>query len=152
MAERRFTGRHAAFVFVGAFGVIIAVNALLAWSAVRTFPGLEVKNSYVASQEFDARKAAQVALGWTVSARHQGGLLILSITDDDGAPVRVASLDTVLGRATHVKDDVRPALQFDGTAYVAPIELAPGNWNIRMAATAADGTAFTQRVVLQVKG
>ena len=54
--------------FVAAFGVIIGVNLVLALSAVRTFPGLEVKNSYVASQTFDERRAAQEALGWTVSA------------------------------------------------------------------------------------
>ena len=55
MAERKFTGKHALAVFVGAFGVIIAVNLVLAYNAVKTFPGLEVKNSYVASQEFNER-------------------------------------------------------------------------------------------------
>jgi hypothetical protein len=45
--------------------VIISVNLLLAFKAVSTFPGLEVKNSYVASQGFNDRKAAQEALGWT---------------------------------------------------------------------------------------
>ncbi|SHJ59309.1 Nitrogen fixation protein FixH [Shimia gijangensis] len=152
MAEREFTGRHAAMVFVGAFGVIIAVNLLLAFSAVKTFPGLEVKNSYVASQEFDARRIAQTALGWKVAARATGGLVILSITDQEGAPVQVTSLEAILGRATHMKDDMEPAFQFDGSVYVAPAELAGGNWNIRMKATAQDGTEFTQRVVLYVKG
>lgn len=152
MAERQFTGRHAAIVFVSAFAIIIGVNLVLAFSAVKTFPGLEVKNSYVASQEFDARKAAQTALGWTVKASHTGGLLILSITDTLGKPVEVATLGAVLGRPTHVKDDMEPAFQFDGTAYVAPVELSDGNWNIRMKATADDGTEFVQRVVLHVKG
>ena len=152
MAERQFTGRHAAIVFVSAFAIIIGVNLVLAFSAVKTFPGLEVKNSYVASQEFDERKEAQTALGWTVKASHTGGLLILSITDTLGKPVEVATLDAVLGRPTHVKDDMEPAFQFDGTAYVAPVELSDGNWNIRMKATADDGTEFVQRVVLHVKG
>lgn len=152
MAERQFTGRHAAMVFVGAFGIIIAVNIALAYSAVKTFPGLEVKNSYVASQEFDERRAAQEALGWTVKAKATGGLVILTITDRTGAPVEVAELDATLGRPTHVKDDMRPDFEFDGTAYVAPAELAGGNWNIRMKARAADGTEFTQRVVFYVKG
>lgn len=150
MAEREFTGRHALIVFVSAFGVIIAVNLALAWSAVSTFPGLEVKNSYVASQEFDVRRAAQEALGWDVSARAQDGQVILSIRDAEGAPVEVARLYAVLGRATHVKDDVEPPFVFDGTAYVAPAELEPGNWNIRLSATAQDGTEFTRRVVLRV--
>ncbi|UZD90234.1 FixH family protein [Cognatishimia activa] len=149
--EKRFTGRHAAMIFVGAFAVIISVNLVLAFSAVKTFPGLEVKNSYVASQTFDDRKASQEALGWDVSAKATGGLVILSIKDANGAPVAVKSLDAVLGRATHVKDDLTPDFQFDGRAYVAPAELGDGNWNIRMKAEAFDGTAFEQRVILRVE-
>jgi len=152
MKEREFTGRHAAMVFVGAFTIIVGVNIALAVSAVWTFPGLEVNNSYVASQNFDDRRATQEALGWTVSARASGGLVILSITDATGAPVKVADLQATLGRATHVKDDLAPDFRFDGTAYVAPVELASGNWNIRMVAHAEDGTEFTQRVILHVKG
>ncbi|SFL30694.1 FixH family protein [Shimia haliotis] len=151
MSEKKFTGKHALMVFVGAFGIIIAVNLALAYNAVATFPGLEVKNSYVASQEFNAKKAEQEALGWSVDARAKGGLLILAITDSEGKPVQVSALDAVLGRATHVKDDMRPDFQFDGTAYVAREELQPGNWNIRMKATALDGSQFEQRVVLRVQ-
>jgi nitrogen fixation protein FixH len=148
MAERQLTGRHVFLIFAGAFGMIIAVNLVLAYSAVSTFPGLEVKNSYVASQEFNERKAAQEALGWEVRATHGGGVLRLTITDAEGQPVRVASLDATVGRATHVADDQRPEFHFDGRGYVAPVTLAPGNWNVRMVAEASDGTAFQQRVVL----
>ncbi|MBJ6372355.1 FixH family protein [Sedimentitalea arenosa] len=152
MAKREFTGKHAAAVFIGAFAVIIGVNLALAYSAVSTFPGLEVKNSYVASQEFDVRRDAQEALGWSVRADARDGQVILSITDTEGAPVEVAKLSAVLGRATHVKDDVEPDFAFDGTAYVAPVDLGAGNWNIRMVARADDGTEFTQRVILHVRG
>lgn len=152
MSERTFTGRHAAMVFIGAFTVIIGVNILLAYSAIKTFPGLEVKNSYVASQEFDTRRDAQEALGWQVRADATGGLVVLSITDRAGKPVEVSELKAVLGRATHVQEDVEPDFTFDGTAYVAKAELGDGNWNIRMEARAEDGTEFTQRVVLHVKG
>ena len=151
MTNREFTGRHAVMVFVGAFGVIFAVNIALAVNAVRTFPGLEVKNSYVASQQFDVRRDAQLALGWTVWADAAEGQVLLSITDVTGAPVMVQNLDATLGRATHVKDDVQPDFVFDGQRYVAPIDLGDGNWNIRMTAEADDGTQFSQRVILHVK-
>ena len=151
MRTREINGYHVFAGFALAFGVIIAVNLLLAYKAVATFPGLEVKNSYVASQEFNTRKAAQVALGWTVRADHADGQLILSITDEAGAPVAVKSLDAVLGRATIVAQDQTPDFVFDGTAYVAPVDLGAGNWNIRMKAIAFDGTEFTQRVVLHIK-
>ncbi|MDZ4134978.1 MAG: FixH family protein, partial [Paracoccaceae bacterium] len=44
MAE--LTGRKVLVITVSAFAVIIGVNLLLAYKAVSTFPGLEVKNSY----------------------------------------------------------------------------------------------------------
>ncbi|MBQ4827376.1 MULTISPECIES: FixH family protein [unclassified Leisingera] len=151
-SEREFTGKHALMLFCGAFAVIIGVNIALAVNAVKTFPGLEVKNSYVASQEFDVRRSAQEALGWSVYASSQGDQVKLEITDADGTPVEVAKLSATLGRATHVQDDQQPEFTFDGQAYVAPAELGPGNWNIRMVARAKDGTEFTQRVILHVKG
>jgi nitrogen fixation protein FixH len=144
------TGRHVVLIFVGCFSVIISVNLALAYNAVKTFPGLEVKNSYVASQHFDENRTAQEALGWSIYAQAQGGDVILSITDKAGKPVEVAGLEATLGRATHVRDDQAPDFRFDGAHYVAPAELTAGNWNLRMVATADDGTVFQQRVILHV--
>ncbi len=56
------TGFKVLMFAVAAFGTIIAVNVFMAYKAVSTFPGLEVANSYVASQTFDADRAAQEAL------------------------------------------------------------------------------------------
>lgn len=145
----RFTGWHALGVFGGAFAIIITVNLFMAYNAVSTFPGLETRNSYIASQTFDARRAAQTALGWEVEADYADGTVRLIITDADG-PVEALRLDAVLGRATHTRDDRDPAFVFDGTGYSAPAKLAPGNWNIRMNATARDGTPFQQRVPFYV--
>ena len=137
-------------LFCTMFGIIIAVNITLAVSAVRTFPGLEVKNSYVASQSFDRDRTAQQALGWTVSASALGDQISLSIIDREGQPVQVSALDATLGRATHVRDDQRPEFAFNGEAYVADAQLAPGNWNIRMVARQGDGAEFRQRVILHI--
>lgn len=152
MGQREFTGKHAAALFICAFGVIISVNIALAVNAVRTFPGLEAKNSFVASQKFDVRRKAQQSLGWSVHAEAHDGQVLLSITDAQGFPVEVTKLKATLGRATHVKDDIEPAFVFNGAAYVAPADLGAGNWNIRMVARAANGTEFTQRVILHVRG
>jgi nitrogen fixation protein FixH len=149
--ERKLTGYHVAAIFVSAFGVIISVNLLLAYNAVSSFPGVEVKNSYVASQHFDANREAQLALGWSVRADARNNEVQLSITDQDGNPVEVADLKATLGRATHVQDDQSPDFVFNGKMYVASAELAPGNWNIRMIARADNGTEFRQRVILHVR-
>ena len=144
------TGRRFFLIFAGAFFVIITVNLFLAFSAVRTFPGLEVKNSYVASQNWDEERAAQLALDWTVDAVVRNEILTLTITDADGAPVEVQSLDGIFGRATSVRDDQVPAFEFNGEAYVAPVETSGGNWNLRLEAIAPDGTEFKQRIVVLV--
>ena len=151
MSEKILTGRKVFLIFAGAFAVIIGVNLTLAFKAVSTFPGLEVRNSYVASQSFEADRTAQLALGWDVKARVADGALRLSIRDQDGQPVSVAGLTATLGRATHVAEDQVPDFSFDGSAYLAPVDLAPGNWNLRLQAVAPDGTPFRQRIVLYVK-
>ena len=145
------TGRKVFFGMAGAFGIIISVNLFLAYSAIQTFPGLEVRNSYVASQNFDADRAAQLALGWDVSADVTGGELHLFINDADGKPVEVTELNATFGRATSVRDDQTPDFFFTGTHYAAPVTTADGNWNLRMTATAQDGTQFRQRVVVLVR-
>lgn len=148
----RMTGPKVLAIMLCFFGTIIAVNLTLAWSAVSTFPGLEVQNSYVSSQNFNAELAAQQALGWDVTADLDQGELVLAITGPDGDPAQVATLDAVLGAATHVRDDQRPDFVFLDGAFRAPVDIGPGNWNIRLRATAADGTEFRQRVVLHVQG
>lgn len=148
--SKELTGRHVIFIFCGAFSIIISVNLALAFNAVSTFPGLEVKNSYVASQDFDRNRAMQQSLGWSVLAEARDGQVLLTVRDAQGAPVEVATLEATLGRATHVKDDSTPDFKFDGQRYVAPADLRPGNWNIRMVATSEDGRMFRQRVILHV--
>lgn len=150
MGEREFTGRHAAIVFIGAFSVIVGVNIVLAVSALRSFPGLEVANSYVASQEFDARRNAQAALGWTARAAFDGQDLRLSILDARGRPADVATLTATVGRRTEARDDFTPAFGFDGLAHVAPARLTAGRWDLRLTAIARDGTAFTQRLPIEM--
>ena len=150
MATKEFTGRKMLILTVSAFAVIIGVNLVLAYQAIHTFPGLEVKNSYVASQTFNRDKVAQLALGWDVSAEFAGSNIVLTVLDEYGQPVRDAVIAGTLGRATNVRDDQTPEWTFDGKAYVAPVKLAPGYWNLRLDATAADGTKFKQLLKLHV--
>lgn len=150
--SRELTGRHVAAIFGGAFAVIIAVNVALAVSAVGTFPGLVVKNSYVASQEFELRRDAQDALDWTVAARVEGGRLHLAIDGPDG-PVEPAAIKARIGRATFVAEDREPDLVWTGAGYEADLPgLAPGQWVLWLEAEAEDGTAFSQRIPLRVAG
>jgi nitrogen fixation protein FixH len=150
--EREFTGRHMLLIMVLAFGTIIIVNLTMAYNAVSTFPGLEVKNSYVASQQFDTNRDAQLALGWDVTAEVENDMLHLRILDDVGTPVQAELVSATLGRATHVRDDFAPQFFWTGKDYATPVDLAGGNWNLRLVAKAPDGTPFQQRIVIYVKG
>ncbi|MEM6634539.1 MAG: FixH family protein [Pseudomonadota bacterium] len=144
-------GRHVLATFVLCFSVIIAVNLTLAFSAIRTFPGLEVKNSYVASQAFDADRSAQLALGWEIGIAVSKDQLVLSILDDTG-PVNPLITRATLGRATHVHEDQELVFEFDGRVHRADVApLGMGNWNLRLAATAPNGTGFKQRVKFRVR-
>lgn len=149
MFGKPLTGWHVLAIFCTGFAVIIAVNLTLAFNAVATFPGLEVKNSYVASQSFDADRAAQEALGWDVSTTLSDGVLTLRFDGDHG-PVRPEILSAVLGRATHVGEDRTPDFQWTGTAFSAPVLLGSGNWNLRLEALAENGTVFKQRIAIRV--
>jgi nitrogen fixation protein FixH len=149
---RPLTGRKVLAITVSAFAVIIAVNVLMAFKAVSTFPGLEVRNSYVASQVFDAERKAQEALGWTLTEGYADGLLRLSFRDRDGLPVAVERLSVIVGRTTEAAQDQHPDFAFQNGDYVASVALEPGKWMILLEAFASDGTRFHQRLDLMVKG
>lgn len=146
------TGRKVFAMFVAFFGVIIGVNLFMAYMAVGTFPGLDVKNSYVASQSFDDDRAAQEALGWDVSVTYQDGELQVAVVDQSGQSADVAKLDAIVGRPTHVRDDQTPEFQQRQGVFKAPVTLGPGLWNLRLNATSLDGILFKQRLTFNVKG
>ena len=143
---RELTGRHVLAITLAAFGVIIAVNMVMAVKAVSTFPGLETPNSYVASQRFDRDRAAQAALGWTVTPEYDGQELTLMVRDAQGNPARIKSLSATVGRPTHVREDQTPRFIYEHGLFRAPLVLAPGIWNIHVTAQAWDGTEFRQRI------
>lgn len=146
------TGRKVLAITVSAFAVIIGVNVVMAFKAVSTFPGLEVPNSYVASQSFDAEKKAQDALGWTLAESHENGILRLAFRDRDGLPVELDRLSAVVGRTTESAQDIRPEFRRENGDYVADAPLEPGKWMILLEGFAKDGTRFHQRLDLFVKG
>ncbi|MEP1910415.1 MAG: FixH family protein [Sulfitobacter dubius] len=147
--NRPLTGWHVLAGFVGGFSIIIAVNLALAINAVRTFPGKETESSYIASQHFQADRAAQEALGWAVETDLTANALRLVVTAE-GRSVRPEILSATLGRATTVADDITPIFTWDGAAWVAPVKAGPGNWNLRIEMRAADGTPFRRRIPLRV--
>lgn len=80
----RFTGWHMTAILFAFFGVVIAVNVLMARLAVHTFSGVVVENSYDASQVFDRwldEAAREQALGWRAQiARQADGRVAVTLS------------------------------------------------------------------------
>lgn len=116
--RREFTGRDMTKVLVAGFGVVFAVNMLMATLASRSFSGVVVQNSYVASQKFngwleEARKSEE--LGW--SARLRRG-------DDQYLTLATAGVPA----GAQVSAELRRPLGKREEARLAFAEIAPGSF------------------------
>lgn len=136
--QREFTGWHMLGVIVLFFGVIIAVNLYMAFSAVGTWTGLVVENSYVASQEFNTKLAIareREAAGWDGGLSYEGGELVFSLTGADGEAIDLSAVNVAVSRPIGVEGDQDLVLSLaeDGTHRVA-VTLEPGVWNAKIAA------------------
>lgn len=90
---REFTGRHMLMIMLAFFGVIITVNVVMARFATSSWTGLVVKNSYVASQQFNEKMDAvrvQNALGWVPKLDVTGGKVTFTLADRGGNPVEMS--------------------------------------------------------------
>lgn len=151
---RELTGRKVLLIFIGAFGIIIGVNVFMAFNAVSTFPGLEVSSSYADSQDFDARREAQEALGWTaeIELDDEAGMLTLHLLDATGQPAVPAELEALLTRPTNREEDQLLDLTRDGGAFTAPVEISNGRWRLRLTGEARDGTSYRHNITFTVRG
>lgn len=127
-----FTGRHMLFIMLAFFGVIISVNVTMAVFAGKSWSGLLVKNSYVASQHFNehfARARAQAALGWEAKLEIAGGKLRYRLTDRSGTAVRLDGVTASFKRPVSTADDAEFVLTpgADG-AFEADAALGDGVW------------------------
>ncbi len=140
---RQFTGRHMLLLMLAFFGVIIIVNLTMATVASRSWTGLVVKNSYVASQAFNReleQAKLQAARGWTGAISYRDGAVVLSLTDKAGQPVILDSSVVEIGRPAYEQADHRVAMVHQGNGiYHAKGSLQPGIWQISVRGTSSQG-------------
>jgi nitrogen fixation protein FixH len=160
-ARARQSGWWYPWIFVGGMLVVIAVNAVLCFFAVDTFPGLETKDHYRKGLAYNRALAAaeiQDRLGWrmdlsfiphTQAGNQHGGELVVSFTDKDGNPLRNLSVAAALVRPTHEGFDTSIDLNHGGDGHYAGMVAMPlpGQWEARVRAR-GDGQDFrkTQRI------
>lgn len=132
-----FTGRHMAIIMAAGFGIVIAVNAVMASLAIGGFHGVVVDNSYVASQKFngwldEADKAR--ALGWRVQPERAADGHVLLRTSGVPRSIRlVAALRRPLGEKAHADLTFTPVSE---GVWRSDQAIAQGRWLIRLSADA----------------
>lgn len=137
-----FTGRHMVLVMVLFFGVIITVNMIMAWQATRSWSGLVVPNTYVASQQFNTKVAAQRAMaasGITGRLSVDGGTVTVAISHPDRGPVDVEKVVVNFLRPVGTEQDF--TLELARTApgvYSAGRDVPGGQWIAEVKATDGD--------------
>nr|WP_263624869.1 FixH family protein [Novosphingobium huizhouense] len=128
-----------AAIMVAFFGVVIAVNVLMARLATSTFGGVVVENSYVASQHFNTwldEARAEKALGWKARfERTSRGALRVVLRDAGGRALTGARVGVVAEHPLGLRDDETLTLRETAPGlYEAP--LAAGRWRLRISARA----------------
>ena len=91
-APRKFTGWHMTGILVAFFGTVMAVNFTMASFALSTFGGIQVENSYVASQNFNEwldAVAEQEKLGWDVTLEQAAGGKLRVVAQGPGEELSV---------------------------------------------------------------
>jgi nitrogen fixation protein FixH len=119
-----------AAILIAFFGVVIAVNLVMAMFATSTFGGVVVENSYVASQKYNDWLAAaqrQQKLAWTIEPALDDQRHVTIALSIDGASVSGFARHP-LGRET----DVPLSFVMKGTAARTLNALPPGRWNIHL--------------------
>jgi nitrogen fixation protein FixH len=134
---RRFTGWHMTAILVAFFGVVIAVNLVMARFAIGTFGGTVVDNSYVASQNYNRWLAAaeqQSRLGWKAKLSLNSSRRLHVQAEKSGMPIPGLTMSGVathpLGRAPSIP------LSFAASpkgGYRSQQALPKGRWKIALA-------------------
>lgn len=135
--EFKLKGWHVLLIMLSFFGVMFAVNGVFLYHAITSFPGEDVKKSYVQGLNYNdtlAQRAAQAELGWTAEAGWQDDQLIFRLRDDaDVAISNMAVIGEVRRQATRSEDH---AILFnpvgDGEYVVTDANLGPGIWVVRI--------------------
>lgn len=136
----RMRGWHVLALMLAFFSFIIAVNVTFAVIAVRSFPGEDVRRSYLQGIQYNdtlAQRREQAALGWQANASFapsaDGATLEVVLRDRDGAPIDGAIITGEIQWPTTDSFDRATTFEAQGEGrYVAHLaDLQPGRWRLR---------------------
>ncbi len=142
--RKPFTGRHMTGILVAFFGVVIAVNVLMARFAVSTFGGTVVDNSYVASQDFNRwirEGKTQQAQGWQASLGRAGSRLEVAVTQNRTPVTRGVLSGTAVHPLGRIPDMPLSFIQVGPGRYRSMQSVPAGRWRVELLLTGVGGQA-----------
>jgi nitrogen fixation protein FixH len=139
-----FTGGKVLLILAGFFGVIFAVNFLLAYDAISTFRGEVVDNPYEVGLHYDsdiAAAAAQAQRHWKVEVTLVGGLRA-TFRDSAGEPIAGLTVSGLFAAPADMQRD-RPFALREAEPGVYIGEAPPaGVWDLRLKAARGGQVLF----------
>jgi len=145
-----FTGWHMAGVMILFFGTIITVNLIMAWNATRSWSGLVVQNTYVASQEFNGKVAearAFAASGIEGALAVEAGRVVYKVVDAEGVALAADAVTAVFKRPVDEREDFSLALVPDGSGLFVSAHAVPaGQWVVDISTLREGAKVFHQTV------
>lgn len=145
-SPRELKGYHVALMMVSFFGVIIAVNVYMAVTASRSWTGLVVKNSYVASAGFNDAVATAKSLenaGWYSEFDYRDGAFTTRILNEAGLTGSIENASITVARPVSEQQDQKLSVVFENGVVVLPLNLPSGLWSFEVNAE-IDGVAYKQ--------
>ncbi len=137
--KRPITGRFVLICILSFFGVIVAVNVVMARFAVTTFGGLETASSYQAGLAFRGEEMAagqQAERHWQVQAKvgnaaGGGRSLVVQASDAAGQPLMKLEGTARLAHPANARFDTTVQLSPLGNgSYVATLDAPAGQWDL----------------------
>lgn len=152
---RPVTGRRVLVWMLAFFGLVIAVNGIMAWFAISTFRGTVVDSAYKAGQAFNAEieaARAQSARAWNVTvdvARTADGGANLRVLarDAEGHPIPATTVGARFERPSDRTLDIGIAMaeREAGIFVGASSPVASGQWDVVLSIEAQGGVPFRSR-------
>ena len=135
------------------FGTIITVNFTMAFLASKSWAGLVVKNSYVASQQYNKHLEAanlQKATGLVSEVTYRDNQLAITVRDNSGMPAVLTDGKIKIGRPVYEQaDKVLHFVSSPAEPNPVSIHLEPGVWAMEISGLVS-GTPYRRDVRIHV--
>jgi len=141
----RLKGVHVLWILLGFFAVMFAVNGVFLYQAITTFPGEDVKKSYLTGLHYNdklSQRAEQAKLSWKAEVGVEDDAIITRIFDRHSTPVHGLHLrGQIRAPASDAFDQELDFVEVGNGEYRAIVSFIPqGQKVILFEAQTTDGT------------